>query len=149
MPHTGEIICIEQPAHFFGECIGFILPASHSQLRGLIFDEHIGAVALFGIAVVDHGIVEAVDMAGCFPGSGMHEYGCIKPHHILVELYHRLPPQLFQILLQLHPIGAIVVDGLQSIVYFTGRINESVFLGVRDDVLQIDLLTCIRAFRHN
>ncbi len=45
------------------------------HLGYLLFDEHIGAVALFRVTVVDEGIIEGIDVSGSLPDGRMHKDG--------------------------------------------------------------------------
>ena len=102
----------------------------------IVLDQVIGAIAFFGVFVVDERIVESGHMAGSDPSLRVHEHARIYTHDILVEAGHSLPPVTFDVILKLNTHLAIVIDGRQSIVNLAGREDESVFLAVCDKHLE-------------
>ena len=54
-------------------------------LADLVLDEHVGAVALFRVAVVDEGVVEGIHVSACLPHGGVHENGSVDAHDVVVE----------------------------------------------------------------
>ena len=96
----------------------------------LVFDEHVCAVALFAVAVVDKGVVEGVYMSTGLPDGGMHEDGTVNADDVLVEPCHGLPPVLFDIVLQLHTVLTVVVNGTESVIDVAGREHKTIFLAV-------------------
>ena len=87
------------------------------NLGELILDEHVGAVALLAVAVVDEGVVEGVDVARSLPHGGVHEDGSVDAHDVLVQQHHRLPPVLLDVVFQLHAVLSVVVDSAEPVVY--------------------------------
>ena len=96
----------------------------------LVFDKDVGAVALFAVAVVDEGVVEGVYVSAGLPDGGMHEDGAVDADDVLVEQSHGLPPILLDIVLQLHTVLTVVVNGTESVVDVAGREHKTVFLAV-------------------
>ena len=111
-------------------------------LGNLLLDEHIRTITLFGVAVVNEGIVERIHMAGGLPCCGMHEDGGIDAHDVLVKQHHRLPPILFDVVLQLHTILTVVIHGAETVVNITRRKNKSVFFTMRNYFLKNVFLLC-------
>ena len=85
----------------------------------MVFNQYVGAIALFRVAVVDQGIVECIDMAGCFPDCRVHEYSGVDTHNIVVQEGHSVPPVALDIVFEFYAVLAVVVDGRQTVVYFT------------------------------
>ena len=96
-----------------------------------VFDQHVSAVTLLRVLVVDQRVVERTDMARSLPRAGMHEDRGIQPHDILVQLDHRIPPITLDVILQLHAVLAVVVDGAEPVVYLARGEYEPVLLAVR------------------
>ena len=88
-------------------------------LRHLLFDEHVGTIALLRVTVVDEWVVEGIHVSACFPSGGVHEDGCVDAHDVLVQEHHRLPPVLLYIVLQLNAVLSVVIDGSQTVVNIT------------------------------
>ena len=70
----GELRFVEGFPESFTGLVHFLLDFP-LILGHLVLDEHIRPVALFGILVVDQGIVEGIHVSGSFPDGGMHEDG--------------------------------------------------------------------------
>jgi hypothetical protein len=47
--------------------------------------------------VIDHRVAEAINVAACFPDGGVHKYGRIDTHNIIVHLHHGFPPVGFNV----------------------------------------------------
>ena len=101
-----------------------------------ILDQHVGAVALLRIAVVDQRIVEGRHVARSLPRLGVHEDGGIESHDILVQLDHRVPPVALDVVFQLHAVLSVVIDGGQTVVDLARREHESVLLAMGDQFLE-------------
>ena len=95
-----------------------------------LFDQHVGAVTLLRILVVDQRVVERPDMARSLPRAGMHEDRRIEADDVLMKTHHRIPPVTLDIVLQLDAVLPVIVHGTQSVVYFAGRKDEAVLLAV-------------------
>ena len=57
-------------------------------LRHLLFYEHVGAVTLLGVAIINEWVVESVHVTGCLPYCGVHEYGGVYADDVVVQQYH-------------------------------------------------------------
>ena len=101
-----------------------------------ILDQHVGAVALLRIAVVDQRVVEGGHMARSLPRPGVHEDGGIESHDVLVQLDHRVPPVALDVVFQLHAVLSVVIDGGQTVVDLARREHESVLLAMGDQFLE-------------
>ena len=77
----------------------------------LVFNQHIGTIALFRVAVVNQRVVESVHVSAGLPYRRVHEDGRVDAHDVLVEQHHALPPILLDVVLQLHAVLTIVVNG--------------------------------------
>nr|GFD60352.1 hypothetical protein [Tanacetum cinerariifolium] len=80
-------------------------------LGGFFLHQHVGAVALLAVEVVDERVVEARHVAAGLPSARLHEDGRVDAHHVAVQLGHGFPPQALEIIFQLHAVGAVVVHG--------------------------------------
>ena len=81
------------------------------ELRDFILNEDIGAITLFGILVVNQGVVERVNMARGLPDGRVHEDSRVDANDVVVEHGHSLPPIAFDIVLQLHAVLTVVING--------------------------------------
>ena len=106
-----------------------------------ILDEHVGAVALLRVAVVDERVVEGAQVTRSLPRFGVHENRRVDADDVLVELDHRVPPVAFDIVFQLDAVLAVIVDSSQTVVDFARRKYESVLLAVSDQLLEKFLLS--------
>src|SRR5699024_1174705 len=79
------------------------------NLDKLFFNQHIGTITFFRIAVVNQRIIERVHMSGSLPNSKMHKNSRINSYDVLVQQHHTLPPILLDIILQLHSHLTVIV----------------------------------------
>ena len=112
------------------------------DLGNLVLDEHVGAVALLAVAVVNQGIVECVHVARSLPDGRVHEDGAVDAHDVLVQQRHGLPPVALDIVFQLYAVLCIVIHSAQAVIDFTRREHKAIFLGVRHDFLENVFLFC-------
>ena len=84
----------------------------------LVFDEHIGAITLLRIAVIDQRVVERIDMTRSLPDGRMHEYSRVDAHDILMQQRHGLPPVTFDIVFHLHAVLTVVIDRAETVIDF-------------------------------
>ena len=96
----------------------------------LLFNEHVSAVTLLAVAVVNQGIVEGINVSACLPSGGMHEDSSINTHDILVQKHHALPPILLDVVLQLNTVLAVVIHCAQTVVNVTAGENKAIFLAM-------------------
>ena len=102
----------------------------------VILDQDIGAIAFFGIFVVDQRVVKGTHVAGSLPNAGVHEDGGIDPDDVLVQACHRLPPVIFDVVFELNAHLSVVIYGGQSVVNLTGRENKSVLFAMCNQYLE-------------
>ena len=112
------------------------------DLGDLVLDEHVGAVALLAVAVVNQGVVERVHMARSLPDGGVHEDGAVDAHDVLVQQGHCLPPVALDIVFQFHAVLSIIIDSTEAVIDFTRGEHKAIFLGVRHDFLENVFLFC-------
>jgi hypothetical protein len=105
-------------------------------LGHVLFQQHVGAVALLAVLVVDQRVVEGVHVAAGLPHGGVHEDGRVDAHDVLVELRHGLPPVAADVVLQLDAVRAVVVGGAQAIVDLAAGEHEAILLGMADQGLE-------------
>ena len=79
------------------------------DLGYLLLDEHIGAVTLLGILVVNQRIVERIHMTGSLPYGRVHKDRRVNAHDILVKESHGIPPVTLDIVFELHAILTVVI----------------------------------------
>ena len=106
------------------------------DLGEIVLDEHVCAIALLGIAVVDEGVVEGGDVPGCHPGAGVHEDGRVYSDNILVQANHRLPPVILDIVLEFHAKLAVIINRSETVVDLAGRENKAVLFAVGNQNLE-------------
>ena len=66
-------------------CLGNLLLDFLVILGNLVFDEHVGAIALLRVAVVNQRVVECIHMSTCLPDGGVHEDSRVDAHDVLVQ----------------------------------------------------------------
>ena len=138
-----ELGLVEGVAKLLGS-LGHFLGNLLVILGYLVLDEHVGAVTLLRVAVVDEGVVEGIHVSAGLPDGGVHEDGGVDAHDVLVQQHHALPPVLFDIVFQFHAVLAVVVHCAQPVINLAAREHEAVFLAVRDDFLEnVFLCHCI------
>ena len=130
---SAEIILGQQGVHLLQQLLGFFFLSCCFPLLSLSFDEVIDAVAFVAVLVVDHRVVEIIDVSAGFPSSRMHENGRVKTNDILLQLCHTPPPMVLDVLFQLAAHLTVVIDRLESVVDLTTGKNEPVFLAMCDD----------------
>ena len=139
LQHAGvgraELGFIEGVAILLGS-LGHFLVDFLVVLGYLVLDEHVGAVALLRVAVVDEGVVEGIHMSAGLPDGGVHEDGRVDAHDVLVEQHHALPPVLLDVVLQFHAVLTVVVHSSQSVIDFAAGEYEAVLLAMRNDFLK-------------
>ena len=130
-----ELLLVEGVAEALA-CLGHLLLYLFVVLCYLVLNQVVGAVALLRVAVVYQRVVESVHVAAGLPYRGVHEYGGVYAHDVVVEQHHALPPILLDVVLKLHAHLAVVVDGGQAVVDVAAGEHESVLLAVRHDFLE-------------
>ena len=80
-------------------------------LGNLILDQHVSTITLLGVTVIDQGIIESIHVTRSLPYGRVHKDGAVDTHDILVQHRHGLPPILLNVILQLHTVLTIVVNG--------------------------------------
>ena len=100
------------------------------NLAQVVLYKDIGTISFLGILIVDKGIVEGSYMAGGLPDAGMHEYGGVYTHDILIETCHGFPPISFDVVFELYTHLAVVVNGCKAIVNLAGREYETILLAM-------------------
>ena len=100
------------------------------HLGNLLLDQHIGAITLLGVAIVDQRVVECVNVSRRFPYRRVHEDSRVDAHDVFVKQCHGIPPITLDVILQLHAVLTVVVNSRKSIVYFAGREHKAVFFGM-------------------
>ena len=101
------------------------------------FDQNIGAVAFFGIFVINQRVVEGVHVAGGFPNGGVHKNRGVQADNVIVELDHGPPPVFAQSVLEDDPVLSIIVDRRQPVVDFAGLKHKAILFGVADQVFEL------------
>ena len=69
-------------------------------------------------------------MAGSLPGRRVHEDGGVKPHNVLMQLYHTFPPVIPDVLFEFCTVLAIIVHGAQAIIDLAAAKDIAIFLCV-------------------
>ena len=143
----GAVLCfVETIAKAFAG-LGHFLVDFLVIFGNLVFDEHVGAVSLFRVAVVYERVIEGINVAAGFPDGGVHEDGAVQAHDVFVQQDHGFPPVLFDIVFQFHAVLTIVVDSAEAIVNVAGGEYETVLLAMGNDFLEYVFLshacTCI------
>ena len=75
----------------------------------LVLDEHISAITLLRVLVVNQRVVERIHVARCLPDGRVHEDGRVDAHDVFVEQRHRVPPITFDIVFELNAVLTVVI----------------------------------------
>ena len=105
-------------------------------LRNLVLDQHVGAITLLRVTVVNQRVVKRVHMSAGLPNRRVHEHTRVDAHDVLMHQHHRLPPVLLDIILQFHTVLAVVIHCAQTIIDFARREDKPVLLTVRNHLLE-------------
>ncbi len=124
-----ELFLVEAVPEFLA-ALGHFLLYFLLNLAKIILNEDIGPIALFGVFIVNEGVVEGSYVAGCLPDAGVHEDGAVNAHDVLIQAGHGFPPVVLDVVFELYAHLAIVIDSGQSVVDLRGGENESVLLAM-------------------
>jgi hypothetical protein len=94
----------------------------------------IGTVAELGLFAIDHGVGEAIHVAGRLPDLRVHDDGGVEALHVVAALNEVTPPSLLDIVTQLDSEGAVVIEAVIAAVDFGGLKNETAAFAQADDV---------------
>ena len=110
-----ELLLVERVPEFLA-ALGHFLLYFLLNLTKVILNEDIGPVTLFGVLIVNEGVVEGTYVAGCFPNAGMHKDGAVNAHDVLIEAGHCLPPVVLDVVFELYAHLAIVIYSGQTVI---------------------------------
>src|SRR5262245_32682729 len=120
----------------------------------MTFYQVIHPVSLFTVLIVDHRVIEIIDMTACLPRRWVHENRRINTYNVLIHAVHAVPPLIFYISFQLATPLAIIINCLEAVIYFTGWKNKAVLFAMRNYCLKpllpydrTDLFVCHRRQR--
>jgi len=74
----------------------------------------------------------------------VHEDAGVDTHDVLVEQHHRLPPILFDIVLELYSILTIVINGGKAVVNIRTGEDETIFLAMAHNLLKYIFLCHVK-----
>src|SRR5271169_6758422 len=80
-------------------------------------------------------------MAGGLPYARVLEDRRVDRDDVVVLLQHRSPPSVLDVVLQQHPVVAVVVGGADAPVDLRGGKDEAAALAQRDDLVHRDDIT--------
>ena len=103
------------------------------DLRVLLADELIGAVACLAGAAVQQGVREAGNMAGGHPGLGVHDNGSVQADIVGALLHKLLQPCFLDVVLELNAQGAVIPAVGQTAVDLRTGENITTVLAEIDD----------------
>jgi hypothetical protein len=89
-----------------------------------------------------YSFVEAIPETGRFPDGWVHKNGRINPNDIFVQLNHRFPPILFDVIFQFCAVLSVIVDCRKSVIDFAGRKNKTIFFSVGNHFFENIFLLC-------
>ena len=118
------------------------------NLTQVILDEDIGTISFLGVFVVDEGVVEGANVARGLPNAGMHEYGGVDTHDILIQAGHRFPPIILDVVLELHAHLPVVINGCKTVINLAGGEYETILLAMGYKHLEKFFLCHIYLFCH-
>ena len=100
--------------------------------------EMVGAVAALAEAAVDEGIREAGDVPRRLPDSGVEDDRRVERDDVVALAHHRLEPARLDVLLEQHPVVAVVVRRAEPPVDLRRWEHEPAPLRERDDLVHRD-----------
>ena len=130
-----ELRLVEGLAEALGG-LGHLLVDLLVVLGNLVFDQHVRAVALLAVAVVNERVIKGVDVPRRLPDGRVHKDGAVQTDDVVVQQHHALPPILLDIVFQLHAVLTIVVHGAEPVVDVATGKDETILLAVGDDFLE-------------
>ena len=105
-----ELLLVESILETLAGLLDFLLDFL-VVLGNLVLNQDVGAIALLRVAVVNEGVIESIDMARGLPYRRVHEDSRVDTHDVLVQHRHGLPPVLLNVILQLHAVLTVIIDG--------------------------------------
>ena len=103
-------------AHLFG--------AQARYVDAVFFEELVEPKALVGLAVFDHGVGKAIDVARRLPHPLIHEDAGVDALYVL-SVGHGLPPDLFDVAQQLDAQRAVIPAAVEAAVDFRTLEDEA------------------------
>ena len=103
-----ELLLVECFAESLGSLFNFLVDL-FIELREIIFDQHIGAITLFAVLIIDQRIVKRIDMSGSLPNGRVHKDGRVDPYDILMEQHHAVPPVFFEVVFQFYAVLTVII----------------------------------------
>src|SRR5688572_18449 len=98
----------------------------------MTFYQMIDPVSFLTVFVIDHRVIEIINMARSFPRGRMHENGSINTHNILIHAGHTIPPIVLYIFFEFTSPLPVIIYRLEAIVDFTTGKYKTIFFSVRD-----------------
>src|SRR5215204_180100 len=108
----------------------------------MTLDQMINPVSFFTVFIIDHGVIEIINVTRGFPYRWMHEDGGIYTHYIFIHAGHTIPPVIFDIFFQFTAPLAIIIYCLKSIINFAVGKNKTILFGMRNNCLEPVLIVC-------
>src|SRR5687767_7711752 len=102
----------------------------------------INPIPFLTVLIVDHRVVEIINMAGSFPGGRMHEASGIDTDDVLIHAGHTVPPVTLEIFSQFTAPLAIIIYCLEAVIDFAAGKNKAIFFRVRDNCLEPVAVIC-------
>ena len=87
----------------------------------------INPVSFLAVFIIDHRIVEIINVPAGLPCGWMHEDSRINTHNIFMHTGHAIPPIIPDIFFQFTAPLTIIIYCLQSIIYFTAGKYKTIF----------------------
>ena len=102
-------------------------PEPRSGFNGAKNHQVIRAIALLGLAAINHRVTESAHVAGCFPHLGVHDDGAVEAHNVdglavrsdQFALHNVLPPCVLEVALQFRAERSVIPEAIDAAVDFT------------------------------
>ena len=101
-----------------------------------ILDELVSAETSLAFRAVYHGIRKVGHVPGSFPCLVVLENGRIKPHHVVMQLGHELPPCILDVSFEFHAQRTVVPGACLTAVDFARLIHKAAALAQADNLVK-------------
>src|SRR4030095_924998 len=102
----------------------------------------INTVSFLAVLIIDHRVVEIINVSRSFPGCWMHEDSSINAHDVLIHPGYAVPPIIFDIFFQFTAPLTIIIYSLKPIINFAAGKNKAILFCMRYYCLESILIVC-------
>jgi len=134
LPRCGQFVAFRALQTQLGDLRRHVVESQVRALNAGLLEQVIESEPLVRLAIFDHGIVEALHMAGGLPYLGVHEDRRIDALHVF-PVRHRAPPGLLDVAQQFDTQRTIVPAAIEATVDLGTLEDESLAFAQGDEFL--------------